>query len=104
MIKIDSSPCRAHILVCINQRPPSSSMPSCADHHGEEIFELIRRFLQEHRLLGKVWLTRTLCLGWCHPSGTTVAFYPQGDFYRAVTPETCPALLEHYLSSLISSS
>lgn len=104
MMKIDTSRLQAHILVCVNQREPSATMPSCADHYGDEVFEIIRASLIKRGLLGKVWLTRTLCMGWCHSEGTTVAFYPQGDFYRAVTPETCPALLEHYLSCLSTSS
>lgn len=90
----------AHVLVCVNRREAGATMPSCANHHGEAIYEQIRAYIQAQGLLGKVWLTRTLCLGWCHHEGTTVAFYPQGDFYRSVTPETCPELLERYLSGL----
>lgn len=101
MIPVDTSPALGHILVCVNERR-DSELPSCGDGRSEEVYEAFRRWLTAHRLLTRIWLTQTSCLGWCHEEGTTVAIYPEGAWYRAVTPEDCQQLIERHLHPLIA--
>jgi (2Fe-2S) ferredoxin len=101
VIPIDTSRCLAHVLICVNRRV--DSMPGCVGRvgtDGEEIFEAFRSWITARGLLGKIWLSRTACLGWCHPDGVTVVIYPQGHWYRAVTLEDCHRLIDEHLAGL----
>ncbi len=100
MIPVDTTNCLAHILVCTNSRD-DSSMPCCAEAGAEKIHAILAHWLDEHHLRTRIWLTRTNCLGWCHVGGTTVVFYPDNKWYRAVQPDDCPTLIARHLAPLI---
>lgn len=93
--------CWAHVLVCVNRRGPENAMPSCGELGGDAVWDTLRGWVSQRGLLSKVWVTKTACLGWCHKDGVTVAFYPQGDFYRRVTQADCGGLIARYLEPLL---
>lgn len=99
---IDTSGCLAHVLVCVNRRH-DSRMPFCAQNGAEEVYGTIRSWLEDEGLLTRIWLTRTECMGWCTAKGTTVAIYPQGIWYRGITPPECHLLIERHLAPLKNS-
>ncbi len=100
MKRVDTTQCLAHVLVCVNQRP-NSELPSCAKGDAEGVYEAFRRWLDDSGLRTRIWLTRTQCMGWCHIEGTTVAIYPEGIWYRAVTADDCTALIDEHLLPLL---
>ncbi len=105
MKPVDTSGCDVHVLVCVNRRD-GSSMPSCCrdgQEAGEEVYEALRAWIEAEGLLTRVWLTRTACLGWCHRDGATLVFYPEGAWYRGVTAEDCPALIEKHIAAAVGS-
>lgn len=90
-----------HVLVCTNTRPPGG-LPSCGPAGAEDVYAALRAWVVEHRLLAKIWITQTACLGWCNSEGTTVAVYPEGLFYRRVTEADCATLIDQHFRPLLA--
>lgn len=103
MESIDTSRCLAHILVCKNRRP-NAQIPCCAEADAQRVYDAFRDWLEQRRLLTRIWLTGTECMGWCHDDGATVAIYPDEFWYRAVTPGDCSVLIERHLAHLVDPS
>lgn len=97
--KINTSGRLAHVLVCVNQRR-DSNLPCCADAGAEEVYQLLRAWIEDRGMLAKIWLTRTECLGWCTARGATVVINPGDHWYRAVTADDVPTLIERHLAPL----
>lgn len=83
-----------HVLVCVNQRDKNADMPCCADVHGQEIYVELKKHVTEIGLTGKVWVTRTHCLGFCNSKGATVVFQPQQLWFTEVTMDDTHQLKE----------
>lgn len=73
---ITQIPCRVHMMVCGNRRPPGG-LPSCGEIGGE-LFDALKKYTLQNRLARKVWVTQTQCLGFCHANGLTLAIYYNG--------------------------
>ncbi len=82
------APPRKHVLVCVNR--------DCADKGGVETLGLLRQGLRERGLSRVVRTTRVMCLGRCG-EGPSVVVYPDGVWYRQVTPAEAPEVLESHL-------
>ena len=98
--RIDTSRRLAHILVCHNRRT-DPRMPCCGEG-GQAVYLALRQWVIERRLLSRIWVTSTDCLGWCHADGATVVFYPDDIWYQGVTVEDCPDLIARHLLPLVS--
>ena len=90
-------PCQVHIMVCANTRPPGG-LPCCGGL-GDAIFEALKGWTLDRRLVRDVWVTRTNCLGFCHQDGVTVALYfPRSDreplFLQGVQLDDLETLIE----------
>ncbi|MBI3033479.1 (2Fe-2S) ferredoxin domain-containing protein [Candidatus Woesearchaeota archaeon] len=85
---------KVHVLVCVNKRE-NSPTPCCADVHGQEIYDQIKKFVKDQGLTGIVWVTRTRCLGFCNTQGTTVVFYPERVWLTEVKLNEVPKLIEY---------
>lgn len=100
MKPVDTNHALAHVLVCVNERT-DSEFPCCADGAAAQIYDIFHRWLDDHSLLTRIWLTRTECMGWCHLDGATIAIYPEDVWYRAVTPDDCQTLIDRHLQPLL---
>ena len=81
-------PLSKHVLVCGNVE--------CADKGSIELLSRLRQLVKKAGLKDKVRITRTSCLGRCG-EGPNVNVYPDGIWYRNVTPEDAPDLVEEHL-------
>jgi len=84
-----------HIFVCVNERDPARDY--CAKVGGVEIFQKIKIFVMSHGLTSRVWVTKTKCLGFCNPVGTTIAVYPEQKIFTEVKPDEVDKLLNDIL-------
>ena len=76
--------CEKHVLVCVNKREEGDC---CSNVGGEEIYQKVKEFIRSNGLTGRVWVTRTRCLGFCNDIGTTVVIYPDKQWLTEVTEE-----------------
>ncbi|HLD33379.1 MAG TPA: (2Fe-2S) ferredoxin domain-containing protein [Candidatus Nanoarchaeia archaeon] len=72
-----------HVFVCVNER--TDGRDCCADVHGMDIFMELKKFVISHGLVGRIWVTKTGCLGFCNPVGTTIVVYPDQKWFLEVT-------------------
>lgn len=85
-------PYARHVLVCTGG--------FCSpDHRGRELYALLPRFLERAGLLfgpARVKRGETPCLGVC-ADGPIVVVYPDGIWYRDVTPALLERIVEEHL-------
>lgn len=84
---------KVQILVCVNERVPGATKPSCAPKGA---LQLYRRFKDRVRALGirdDVMVVRTGCLKHCS-QGITVNIWPHNFWYRGVTLDDVDEILE----------
>jgi len=99
MDEVRDAPCRVHILVCANGRPPGG-MPSCGEV-GEAVFARLKGHALRTGVAHEVWVTRTGCLGLCHAAGAALAIHrPGGEgrsvFLQAVQVDEVEEVLRRY--------
>lgn len=83
------------LLVCTNQRDPSTGKPSCGRNGGVGLRERLKGEVKARGLKDKVIVTGTSCLGYCPEKGCAVGILPEGEWAIVdVTPEDEAALLE----------
>ena len=80
-----------HILVCVNERTVGSC---CKNVHGQETFLGLKRWVAENGLVRCVWVTRTVCLGFCNDVGANVVIYPAGRWFLHTTPDTLNQVID----------
>jgi (2Fe-2S) ferredoxin len=81
------------ILVCLNERPPDSSKPSCAPKGALDVYHRFKDRVKELGLRDRVMVTRTGCLKHCS-QGVTVAVWPYNLWYREVTEADVEEILQ----------
>ena len=81
-----------HILICINQRPPKSPKGCCGDD-GLAVRVAFVQELAKRGLINKVRANKTGCLDTCS-MGPSVVIYPAGIWYKGVTPDDVPEIVE----------
>jgi sirohydrochlorin ferrochelatase/(2Fe-2S) ferredoxin len=81
-------PLTKHVLVCTNA--------DCADRGSLQLLAELRRLIKEEGRHADIKVTRTLCMGRCG-EGPTVAVYPDGIWYRGVTPADAQELVDEHL-------
>jgi len=84
MMEITKLAVKKHVFVCVNEREEGDC---CANINGTEIFFNLKLFVKENGLINDVWITRTRCLGFCNPDGTTLVIYPEGKWFMKTTIE-----------------
>jgi (2Fe-2S) ferredoxin len=81
------------ILICLNERPPDSSKPSCAPKGSLEVYHRFKDRVKELGVRDRVMVTRTGCLKHCS-QGITVAVWPFNLWYRHVTVDDVEEILQ----------
>ena len=81
-----------HIFICINQRPPESPKGCCGDE-GMAVRIAFVQELVKRGLKNKVRANKTGCLDICS-LGPSVVIYPAGIWYKGVSPEDVPEIVE----------
>ena len=79
---------RKHVLVCGNV--------DCAEKGSLALIEELRRLIKQSPVADDVRVTRTGCMGRCG-EGPTVVVYPDGIWYRDVTPADAASLVDDHL-------
>ena len=89
---------KRQILICTNQRDPSTGKPSCGMNGSIGMRDRMKAKLKERGLKGQLIVTGTSCLDYCPAQGCTVAIWPDGEFLISdVSPEAEEALIERGL-------
>lgn len=81
---------RLQVFVCTNERTDGSDC--CASVQGMEIFRALKSWVREQGLTRDVWVTRTGCMTFCNPVGTTVVIHPQNMWFTKVVMGDLPVL------------
>ena len=84
-----------HVFVCVNER--EAGRDCCTKVGGIEIFQKIKAFVMLNGLNSRVWVTKTKCLGFCNPVGTTIAVYPEKKIFTEVKVDDIDELLKSIL-------
>ncbi len=77
------------LIVCINSRP--SGQVSCADQGSVAMADQLEAMLKERAL--PITLKRILCFGTCD-KGPNMRIAPGGAFFRHVTPDDLPGIID----------
>lgn len=83
------------VFVCTNERTEGDC---CASVQGMEIFRALKTWVREQGLTKDIWITRTGCMTFCNPIGTTVVIHPQNLWFTKVGMGDVPELQEHILA------
>ncbi len=83
-------PFRYHLLLCIG--------PSCSERRSEEVRDAFRDEIQRRGLEQAVRTTKCQCLDLC-TSGPTVVVYPDGVWYKGVTPKDVAEIVREHLAA-----
>ncbi|WP_202079530.1 (2Fe-2S) ferredoxin domain-containing protein [Caldalkalibacillus salinus] len=85
----DLSTTKHHVLIC--------NGGSCMRNGGEEVTQAIREEISACGLDDTVHTTRTRCNGRCEDASVVIV-YPQGIWYKNMTPELGKQLIKHDLA------
>ncbi|MBI4016909.1 MAG: (2Fe-2S) ferredoxin domain-containing protein [Candidatus Aenigmarchaeota archaeon] len=94
MLPANANP-QKHIIVCCNTREQGDC---CGKIGGEELYLKLKEYIKTNGLVGKVWVTRARCLGFCNPAGATVVIYPDNKWFSHVTLEDFEEIKEMIIS------
>lgn len=81
-----------HIFICTNKRSPSNLKDSCGDG-GMAVRIAFVKELKKRGLKNNVRANKAGCLDACS-LGSVVVIYPAGIWYKRVTPEDVPEIVE----------
>lgn len=82
--------------MCVNARP-TQGRPSCAARGGDSLAQALElRATTDPRLVGRIAVTRTGCLGPCF-DGPNIVVYPEGVWYAGVGVGDVDELVEQHL-------
>ena len=80
-----------HVLVCTNEKPGH-----CAEKGGLELLTAFREEVSRRNLNEEIYVTKTGCTSQ-HHCGPTVIIYPDGVWYKEVSKDDIPEIIESHL-------
>ena len=101
MRQIDSPPA-VHVLVCVNHRQPDSGMPCCAAGNGQQLYDRLHDETMRRGLLRRVFVSRSLCLAFCHADGVTVAIHPSRVWLQGCSPDDADRIFRDHIEPLLA--
>lgn len=87
-----------HVFICSSSRLNGQQKGYC---HSKQSVELVQAFMEEidnRELVDEVMITNTGCLGIC-TQGPVVIVYPEGVWYKEVTPEDVEEIVESHFEN-----
>lgn len=85
-----------HVFVCAQSRADGHPRGSCVACGAGSIFQAFANQINIKKLVGKVALTQTGCLGPCH-LGSNVLIYPDGIMYSEIQPDDVETIVERHI-------
>lgn len=87
-----------HVFICTSSRINGQQKGYC---HSKDSAGLVQSFMEEiesRELTDEVMVTNTGCFGICS-SGPIVVVYPEGVWYKEVTAEDVPEIVESHFEN-----
>ncbi|MGE3850725.1 MAG: ferredoxin [Planctomycetota bacterium] len=102
MRRIEQPPA-VHVLVCVNARDAASTgMPCCAAGNGQELYDRLHSETMRRGLLRRVFVSRSLCLAFCHADGVTVAIHPSRVWLQGCKPDDAARIFSEHIEPLVT--
>ena len=97
MIIKNFMPNKKHIFICVNEKD-EKNQDFCSKVGGSDVYLKFKEAVAERGLISQVYVTRTRCLGFCNPIGTTIVVYPAATWYHQVKPEEVQDIIDKELT------
>ena len=88
-------PFRLHLYVCTQQKP--EGVPSCPASGSSDVIKAIEHEVIARGLDNDVQITTSGCQGLCE-EGPILAVYPEGTWYRKLTPSDAAEIVSAHLA------
>ncbi len=82
-----------YIMVCVNERPAGERVSCGATFCGKQLAAALKDAVKAAGQASKVRVSKTYCLDVCE-QGANVLLYPDNIWFKQVTLEDVPAILE----------
>ena len=87
-----------HVFVCTSSRVNGQQKGYCVSKDAVSIIQSFMDEIDANDLSGEVMVTNTGCFGICS-SGPIVVVYPEGVWYKEVTPDDVAEIVEsHFMN------
>lgn len=87
-----------HVFVCTSSRINGQQKGYCFSKDAVGIVQAFMEEIEDRDLNDDVMVTNTGCFGICS-SGPIVVVYPEGVWYKEVTPEDVPEIVESHFEN-----
>ncbi len=101
-MKRSAIPFKKILFVCAHQREGETSCGNAerGENRGENLVELLREEMKKRGLKGQIRVAKSGCMDVCAAGPNIMVFTETGEqaWYRGVTAQDVPALVEKYFS------
>jgi (2Fe-2S) ferredoxin len=87
-----------HVFVCTSSRVNGQQKGYCCSKDSVGIVQAFMEEIEERDLSSEVIITNTGCFGICS-QGPVVVVYPENVWYKEVTPEDVPEIVESHFEN-----
>lgn len=84
-----------HLFVCLNKREGEDPRGDCMSRGAEAVHAQFKALVKEKKLNGRIRVNKAGCLDQCQ-HGTVAVVYPEGVWYRGLTVEDVPRIVEKH--------
>jgi (2Fe-2S) ferredoxin len=84
------------ILVCLNERDPSASRPSCRNEGSKKLKDALKDAVKDAGLKGRVRVLETSCMDQCEHAAVCVV-YPDNTWYSMVRARDAEQIVQEHL-------